>query len=70
LQFYDSLMTARRRLAMVERIRQFLAISQEVFGMPAGSAGLVGRLVFAAVCDKLIDTDPNIRFVPQPAAAW
>src|SRR5580658_8148312 len=37
---------------------------------PARSASFVGRLVFAAVCDKLIDTDPNNQFVPQLATTW
>src|SRR5580692_11169864 len=37
---------------------------------PARSGTFVGRLVFAAVCDKLIDTDPNNQFVPQLATAW
>jgi peptide/nickel transport system substrate-binding protein len=37
---------------------------------PARSGSFVGRLVFAAVCDKLIDTDPNNQFVPQLATAW
>jgi peptide/nickel transport system substrate-binding protein len=37
---------------------------------PARSGSFVGRLVFAAVCDKLIDTDPHNQFVPQLATAW
>src|SRR5580704_8662344 len=37
---------------------------------PARSGSFVGRLVFAAVCDKLIDTDPENNFVPQLATAW
>ena len=37
---------------------------------PARSGSFVGRLVFAAVCDKLIDTDQNNAFVPQLATAW
>ncbi|MGA3004373.1 MAG: ABC transporter substrate-binding protein [Acetobacteraceae bacterium] len=37
---------------------------------PARSASFVGRLVFAAVCDKLFDTDPNNQFVPQLATTW
>jgi peptide/nickel transport system substrate-binding protein len=37
---------------------------------PARGGSFVGRLVFAAVCDKLIDTDPNNQFVPQLATAW
>jgi len=37
---------------------------------PARGGSFVGRLVFAAVCDKLIDTDPNNAFVPQLATSW
>ena len=29
-----------------------------------------GRLVFASVCDKLIDTSPTLDFVPQLASGW
>jgi peptide/nickel transport system substrate-binding protein len=31
---------------------------------PARGGSFVGRVVFAAVCDKLIDTDANNNFVP------
>ena len=37
---------------------------------PARGGTFVGRIVFAAVCDKLIDTDAKNDFVPQLAAAW
>jgi peptide/nickel transport system substrate-binding protein len=37
---------------------------------PARGGSFVGRLVFAAVCDKLVDTDRNNEFVPQLATAW
>jgi len=37
---------------------------------PARSGTFVGRLVFAAVCDKLIDTNQNNEFVPQLATSW
>jgi peptide/nickel transport system substrate-binding protein len=37
---------------------------------PARGGSFVGRLVFAAVCDKLIDTDQNNAFVPQLATSW
>ena len=37
---------------------------------PARSGTFVGRIVFAAVCDKLIDTDAKNNFVPQLATAW
>ena len=37
---------------------------------PARGGSFVGRVVFAAVCDKLVDTDPNNDIVPQLATAW
>src|ERR1700749_3171126 len=37
---------------------------------PARGGSFVGRLVFAAVCDKLVDTDRNNEFVPQLATSW
>jgi peptide/nickel transport system substrate-binding protein len=37
---------------------------------PARGGSFVGRLVFAAVCDKLVDTDQNNAFVPQLATSW
>ena len=37
---------------------------------PARSGTFVGRVVFAAVCDKLIDTDAKNEFVPQLATSW
>jgi peptide/nickel transport system substrate-binding protein len=37
---------------------------------PARSGFFVGRVVFAAVCDKLVDTDAKNNFVPQLATAW
>jgi peptide/nickel transport system substrate-binding protein len=37
---------------------------------PATSGFFVGRVVFAALCDKLIDIDRNLDFVPQLATAW
>ena len=37
---------------------------------PARGGSFVGRVVFAAVCDKLIDTDAQNNFVPQLATSW
>src|SRR5689334_18348717 len=37
---------------------------------PARGGSFVGRVVFAAVCDKLIDIDTDNNFVPQLATAW
>ncbi|MBV8776896.1 MAG: ABC transporter substrate-binding protein [Alphaproteobacteria bacterium] len=37
---------------------------------PAQGGSFVGREVFAAMCDKLIDLAPDMRFVPQLATEW
>lgn len=37
---------------------------------PASGGSIVGRIVFAALCDKLIEVDANLNFVPQLATAW
>ncbi len=37
---------------------------------PARSGTFVGRIVFAATCDKLVDLDAADNFVPQLATAW
>jgi peptide/nickel transport system substrate-binding protein len=34
---------------------------------PAQGGSFVGREVFAALCDKLIDVAPDMKFVPQLA---
>jgi peptide/nickel transport system substrate-binding protein len=37
---------------------------------PAQGGSFVGREVFAAMCDKLIDIAPDMSFVPQLATEW
>jgi peptide/nickel transport system substrate-binding protein len=37
---------------------------------PATGGSYSGRIVFAALCDKLIDIDAGLNFVPQLATAW
>jgi peptide/nickel transport system substrate-binding protein len=37
---------------------------------PAQGTSFVGRDVFAAMCDKLVDIAPDMSFVPQLATAW
>lgn len=37
---------------------------------PARSGTFVGRIVFAATCDKLVNLDAADNFVPQLATAW
>lgn len=37
---------------------------------PTLARTFVGRIVFAAVCDKLVDIDENLKIVPQLATSW
>ncbi len=37
---------------------------------PASGSFFVGRVVFAAMCDRLIDIDAAQNFVPQLATDW
>jgi peptide/nickel transport system substrate-binding protein len=37
---------------------------------PASGGSIVGRIMFAALCDKLIDVDANLNYVPQLATSW
>jgi peptide/nickel transport system substrate-binding protein len=37
---------------------------------PARSANVLDRNIFASLCDKLIDTDAEMHFVPQLATGW
>ena len=37
---------------------------------PTLARTFVGRIVFASLCDKLVDIDPNLGIVPQLATAW
>ncbi len=37
---------------------------------PMAGTTFVGRIVFAAMCDKLIDVDANLNYVPQLATSW
>src|SRR4051812_15707431 len=37
---------------------------------PAISRTVTARVVFAALCDKLVDIDPEPKIVPQLATSW
>src|SRR5580700_6712795 len=37
---------------------------------PATSGTYIGRFVFAAMCDKLVDIDKDLGIVPQLAESW
>lgn len=37
---------------------------------PDESRTFVGRIVYASLCDKLVDITPNLEIIPQLATAW
>lgn len=37
---------------------------------PAQSRTFVGRIVYTALCDKLVDVSPDLKLVPQLATEW
>ncbi len=37
---------------------------------PAQSQTFVGRIVYTALCDKLVDLSPDLKIVPQLATEW
>ncbi|ARP82821.1 ABC transporter substrate-binding protein [Bordetella genomosp. 8] len=37
---------------------------------PARARTFVGRIVFASLCDKLVDITPDLKIVPQLATSW
>lgn len=37
---------------------------------PHRARTLVGRIVFTALCDKLIDTTPDLKYIPRLATDW
>ncbi|GHD51953.1 peptide ABC transporter substrate-binding protein [Thalassobaculum fulvum] len=55
--------------ASAETLRIGLADDPDVLD-PDQSRTFVGRIVYTALCDKLVDIDPDLNFVPQLATAW
>ena len=37
---------------------------------PDQSRTFVGRIVYASLCDKLVDITPELEIIPQLATAW
>lgn len=56
-------------LASAQTLRIGLVSDPDVLD-PTLARSLAGRQVFAAMCDKLIEIDAELRFVPQLATAW
>lgn len=55
--------------AMAQHLRIGIASDPDVLD-PTLSRSVAARQVFAALCDKLVDIDAGLRFVPQLATAW
>ena len=55
--------------ASAETLKIGLADDPDVLD-PDQSRTFVGRIVYTALCDKLVDIDPDLNFVPQLATAW
>lgn len=55
--------------AGAQNLRVGLASDPDVLD-PHRSRTYVGRIVFTSLCEKLIDIDPKLNFVPQLAESW
>src|SRR5690242_14855931 len=55
--------------ASVQTLRIGLAEDPDLLD-PTLARSLVGRIVFAAMCDKLVDIDRDLGLVPQLATEW
>ena len=55
--------------AAAQTLRFGLAEDPDVLD-PTLARTFVGRIVFAAMCDKLVDIDENLKIVPQLATSW
>ncbi|MFA7414856.1 MAG: ABC transporter substrate-binding protein [Rhizobium sp.] len=55
--------------ALSAELRIGLADDADVLD-PAQSRTFVGRIVYTAMCDKLVDVSPDLKIVPQLATEW
>ena len=60
---------AQAQMQALPNLRIGLAEDPDVLD-PSLARSFVGRVVFAALCDKLIDIDEKLGFVPQLAQSW
>ena len=60
---------ARAQPAALPNLRVGLAEDPDVLD-PTLARSFVGRMVFASLCDKLIDIDEKLALVPQLALSW
>src|SRR6266481_8812170 len=55
--------------AAAQTLRIGLADDPDILD-PTQARTYVGRIVFAALCDKLVDIGPELEIVPQLATEW
>ena len=55
--------------AAAQNLRVGLAEDPDVLD-PHQARTFVGRIVFTALCDKLVDVTPDLKFVPRLATSW
>lgn len=55
--------------ALAQNLRIGIASDPDILD-PTLSRTVSGRQVFAALCDKLVDIDAKLNFIPQLATAW
>ena len=56
-------------LASAQTLRIGLAEDPDILD-PSLARSFVGRIVFASLCDKLVDIDEKLNIVPQLATSW
>lgn len=56
-------------MASAQHLRIGLAEDPDVLD-PHLARTFVGRIVFASLCDKLVDIDTNLKIIPQLATSW
>ena len=64
-----ALMSSAAAVAAAQEIRIGLQEDPDVLD-PDQSRTFVGRIVYASLCDKLVDIDPDLDIVPQLATSW
>ncbi|MDH5538771.1 MAG: ABC transporter substrate-binding protein [Rhizobacter sp.] len=64
-----ALLLAAAPLAQAQTLKIGLAEDPDVLD-PSLARTFVGRIVFAALCDKLLDVDEKLTIVPQLAQSW
>ena len=62
-------LTSLASLAGAQTLRIGLAEDPDILD-PSLARSFVGRIVFASLCDKLVDIDEKLNIVPQLATSW